>query len=209
MQLEFPARSAGAAALLMVMAACASSPSVTKTFHDPAYEGRRFGNVLVIGIADDYDARAMFERELVARIRATGTSATAYYTVIGRNPPVTRSDVANAVGERGFDAVLLTRVAAADSDVRLRSGSADTKATTKGGGVLNLFRYDYAELNEPAVVDLESSVQLTTDLYAADEEEVVWSIDTRSSGHATIAELVEAQTTAIARALSRDGLVGD
>lgn len=193
---------------LALLAGCAGTATVSKTYEDPAFSDRRYGNFLVIGVADDYEARAMFERELVSRLRGDGASATAYYTVIGRNPPITRSDVSNAVRSRNFDAVLLTRVIEADTEARLRDSAPDAEATARGGSLVNLFRYDYAELNEPARVDLSTGVTLVTDLYSAADEKRIWSIRTTSSGHPHVADLVDVQADAIARALRQDALIG-
>ena len=103
----------------------------------------------------------MTSRQPTARIRVSYLrNKGIYYTVIGRNPPITRSDVTNAVRSRKFDAVLLTRVVEAETETRLRDSAPDAEATARGGSLINLFRYDYTELNEPARVDLSTGVTL-------------------------------------------------
>ena len=74
---------------------------------------------------------------------------------------------------------------------------------------LNLFRYDYEELNEPEIIDLNRTVVLTTEMYAAADERKVWAIETTSSNKPNIGALVESSAEAIVGQLRRDGLVGN
>jgi hypothetical protein len=194
----------GLVAALSLAAGCASTANV-----DPGFSGQAFRNILVIGVAADYDGRALFEREMVSRIRAAGGSATAYYRVVGNNPPISRDDVVGAVRSGGFDAVLLTRVKDQQLTTSVKSGSTETRADTVGGSVFNLFRYDYQELNEPDIVDLKSTVVLTTELYSAADEQKVWTVDTTTRNQASIADLVENQADAIIARLKRARLLGN
>ena len=164
--------------------------------------------MLVIAVASDYDARAQFERQVASGIRASGAAATPYYTVIGRNPPVTRNDVANAVRARDFDAVLFTRVKGQASKVDVKDGISQAKTTRKDGGVVNLFRYDYQVLNEPDTVEVRTTVTLVTELYAAADEKKVWAIESVSSDMKDVSELIDRQVSAIVGQLRRDGMIG-
>lgn len=194
-------------AVSALLAGCAGTAAVHRSAYEPGHPGVPFGNVLVIAVANDYDGRAAFERELVTHVRDLGADADAYYRIAGNQPELTRELVESAVRAGGFDAVLLTRVADSDFSGRFKRGSAETKATTVGGNVFNLFRYDYTELNEPRRVDFSGSVSLTTELYAVSDETVVWAVDTESSGHAGLDEMIEVQGKAIAAQLRRDRLI--
>lgn len=198
---------AGFGVVLPLLLSCAGSASVVRTFDER--DGQTFRNVLVIGVAADYDARAMFERGVASRIRATGGSATAYYTVVGRNPPIDRATVVNAVRSRHFDAVLLTRVRDQEVEASIKDAPAATEATVIGGGVFNVFRYDYEELNEPSIIDLSSTVVLSTELYDAVEERRIWAIETTSRNKSNIGELVDSSADAIVKQLRHDRLIGD
>ena len=79
------------------------------TFEGPAYNGPVFRNILVIGVADSYNNRAAFERELVQDIKSGGAEATALYTVLDKDTPINKSTVEKVVDEGGFDAILITR----------------------------------------------------------------------------------------------------
>lgn len=195
-------------ATALLLAACGST-QVTTTLQDPSFVRASFRNVLVIAVASDYDARAQFERQMVSGIRASGASATAYYTIVGRNPPVTRNDVSNAVRARNFDAVLFTRVKGQIINrVDVKTGTSQAKTTRKDGGVVNLFRYDYAVLNEPDTVETSTDVTLVTELYAAADETKVWAIESVSTNQKDVSELIDNQVGAIVGQLRKDGMIG-
>jgi hypothetical protein len=70
----------------LVLAACGGSSTLKKTFDNPVYTKSSYSDILVIGVAGDYDNRGAFERAMASRIKATGATATASYTVFGRQP---------------------------------------------------------------------------------------------------------------------------
>ena len=191
------------------IAACATtSTSVKKTMHDDEYKGARFSNILVIAVADDYNNRAQFERNVVSGIRKSGAAATAYYTVVGNNPPVTKDAIQNAVEERGFDAVLFTRVKGSAQAVKVKDGPASAQATVKGGNVFDLFRYDYEEYDEPENVRISTEVSLLTELYVTADEKKVWAVESSSYDRQSVEQIVDSEAAAIVRRLEKDKLIG-
>ncbi len=69
------------ASLMLALSACGGSTgTVKKTLDNPKYTDLSYNDILVIGVAGDYDNRAAFERAMVSRIKAEGATAVAYYT---------------------------------------------------------------------------------------------------------------------------------
>ena len=192
----------------LLVTACGTTTSINSSLVEPDFEDAQFSNVLVIGAADNYDMRAQFERTVVSGIRESGAEATAYYTVLGNNPPVTASDVREAVRARGFDAVLFTRVKGSAQNVNVKDGPASASANVKGGNVFDLFRYDYEEYDEPENVRVSTNVQLITELYAAAEQKKVWVAESSSYDRESAEQIIDSEAQAIVRALKRDGLIG-
>ena len=193
----------------IILSACSTtSTKVTKILDDPDYRKARFSNVLVITVAADYNRRAQFERTVVSGIRKTGAEATAYYTVVGHNPPVSSSDIMNAVRARNFDAVVFTRVKNRTEEINVKDATPDAQATAIGGNLFDLFRYDYKEYNEPENIRLSTTVVLISQLYATADKKNVWAIEIKSSDRESIDNIVESAATAVAKQLARDKLVG-
>jgi len=195
--------------LAFLLAACGSSGTrVTKTMHDTSIKGTRYSNVLVVAAADNYDARAQYERMVVSAIRKTGAEATAYYTVLGRNPPVTVNDITNAVRSRGFDSVLFTRVKGSTQQMKVKDGQASAQAVAKGGSLFDLFRYDYEEYDSPENVSVSTEVVLVTELYDAAAQKKIWAVETSSFDQESVEQIVDSAAETVVKALRRDGLIG-
>jgi hypothetical protein len=188
--------------------ACASQAKTTRNLLDPAYADVKFSNFLVVAAGANYDARAQFERQLVAAIRNSGRSAAAYYTIAGNNSQITRADIGKAIAEGGFDAVLLTRVKGQENTVDVVSGAPETKTTRRSGTAFDLFRYDYEELNDPDTVEINTSVLVVTELYAAGDEKKVWAIESSASSKDGAGVLIDMQVETIIRHLRKDKLIG-
>ncbi len=202
-----PFRAIMLASLSILLAACTASTRVAKTYSDDAYANSSFSNFLVIGVAGNYNARAQFERTVVSGLRAEGASASAYYSVVQGNEPISRDAVLGAVQSGSFDAVLVTRVIGQQTDVEVKSGSAGAKATTIGGRPINFFRYNYEELNEPQSINFNMTVVLATELFSSADEKMIWAIESSSTNAASVGVLIDNTAASIVSRLRRDGLI--
>ena len=187
------------------LVACGSVPTVTPVYEDETFRGHQFYNILIVGIAADYTNRAQFERTLASGLRSKRTYATAYHTVTPGNDAISREALVRAVDTNGFDAILVTRILDQDQSVDVNRDRATAKATTIGGGPLNLFRYDYEELNEPGSISLNVDARLSTELFAAEEGTMIWSIQLESEGADNIGVLIDDTSTRIIDAVERAG----
>ena len=198
------------ASLIIVLSGCGgSTATVKKTLDNPIYTDLSYNDILVIGVAGDYDNRAAFERAMVSRIKAEGATAVAYYTVIGRNQPITRSAVSAAVKSRGFDAVLLTRVLSQSSVASIEGATTDTKVSRmEADRVIDLFRYDYEQMTDPGDINILSTVTLSAEMFSGPDETRMWAIESTISDKENIAQIIEAAADTIIHQLKEDSLVG-
>jgi hypothetical protein len=199
-----------AAALTLMLSACGTSTiKPVTTFEAPGYEDASYSNLLVIGVAGSYDTRANFERSMASRLNASGAAGTAYYSVIGRNKEITRSDVSDAVRARGFDAVVLTRIVSQESTVVEQRGASTAKATRRDAeSPIDLFRYDYEVLNNPSQINVASTVVLSTEIFSAADEKRVYAMETTISDKENVALLVDHAVEEIVAHLRKDGIIG-
>lgn len=197
-----------ALAVSALVLACANPAMTTKTMHDPAYADAVFTNFLVITFGENYDARAQFERQLVAAIKSNGEAATAYYTIAGNKAQLARDDISKAIDDGGFDAVLVTRVKGVESKVDVVSGAPETKTTRRSGTAFDLFSYDYEEMNDPDTVEVSTSVVVVCELYAASDEKKIWAIESSASSADGTGVLIDKEVETIIRHLKKDKLIG-
>jgi hypothetical protein len=186
--------------ILLLLQSCASSTTPTtviRTAYNPQSE--TFANILVISVAGDYGSRATFERELVREIANDRTAASAYYTVIGRNPQLTRAYLHDAIRAREFDAVLFTRLQGQEKE--------ELAPMRPVGAAFDLFGYDYSELNRDERIQQSRSITFVTELYSAATQQKVWAINALSLDKSTAAELIAEQAVTVAAQLRKDGFV--
>ena len=146
---------------------------------------------------------------MVSRINAESVSATAYYTVIGRDQPITRQAIRNAIRARSFDAVLLTRVVSQATDVSAKDGSSETKVSRKQSSrAIDLFRYDYEELSNSSEFVMSSSVTLSVEMFDAADEARMWAMEATISDKENVGQIIESAADIIMSQLEKDELVG-
>lgn len=187
--------------ILLVLAACATSPepaTVIRTVYDPGQEG--FDNILVISVAGDYASRAAFEQELSQTITGNDVTAVPWFTVVGRNTGLTRAFLHDAIRVRGFDAVVLTRLQGQEQE--------DLAPMRPVGPALDLFGYDYPELNRDVAIQQARAITFVTEVYSTATQKKVWSINALSVGNETAAALISEQAFTVADQLRTDDLLG-
>jgi hypothetical protein len=190
---------AAIATFVLLLASCSSPSTIIRTFSDPSVGQVRFDNVLIISVAGDFASRAQFERGIAAVFSGDDSAATAYYTVVGRNPQVSRNAIHNAVRARRFDAVLFVRLKGQDIP-----GAVANRPT---GSAFNLFLYDYVEFNAASGFKRDSTATFVSELYVADSEKKIWAIESLMFEHDSAEQVIESQVKAIAEQLRKDRLI--
>jgi len=202
---HFPSIQIATLLTALLASACASSPASSGGASSTNQGATAFGNFLVVAIADNYTNRAQYERTLVSLLKVKGASATAYYQAIGGNKPVDRDAVREVLAANSYDAVLVTRVLNTASQAELKSGSAAAKVTRREDRPLDFFRYDYEELDEPGSLEIRTEAMLASQLYRANDENVVWSMETSSKGADNIGQIIDEVAEKVVNRLRRDG----
>ena len=192
---------AATAAILLLAAGCStSSKTVVST-------DESFSNYLVIGVAQDYESRAQFERMIVHDITESGVSANTYYSAVGGNKPIDRETIESLIKSDGYDAVLIARVTHSEADAKAKSIQGQTRIDRKDEGALHLFRYDYTSLNEGYRLEFDVDVGLITEIYDTSSGERVWAIESELANREVIFELIEDAADEIVRRMRRDDLI--
>ena len=187
-------------AVIAMVSACATTPAsnVIKTVHD--IEGAApFSNILVVSVAGDIATRTEFEQAIASAISTEETTATPFYTVVGRTPQLTRNILNNVVRAREFDAIILTRLQGQDR--------ADLVPNRPTGRLFNLYLYDYAELNYPADIEVGSTVSFVVEVYETRTAKKVWAIESLIFDSKTVDSVISEQLATISAEILKDGLV--
>ena len=155
--------------------------------------------MLVISVAGDYESRALMETRLAADLAEDRARATASYTVLGRQTPLTRARLETAILSRQFDAVLFVRDKGQER--------ADLVANRPVGPEFDLFGYDYAELNYAASIEQARAITFVTEIYSTANNKKVWAVDSLSFDKETATDLINEQASTIAAQLRTDRVI--
>jgi uncharacterized Fe-S cluster-containing radical SAM superfamily protein len=196
-------------AIVAVLAACSSSMKIKRTFEDPGHVDRYYQNILVIGVAADYNARSRFERALAAALESPTTRATEYYEIAGGDQVLSREKILAAIEKYGYDGVVVTQLGNQQSEVSVKTGYSQAKVSRRSGNAVDLFRYDYEILNEPHRINIEMQVVLISDFFDAADAKRIWTAESTVSDKENIAYLLEDTAAMIARRLDQDGIVAN
>lgn len=192
----------------VLVASCASGPQTVASADVPKYAGPGVSKILVIGVADNYESRTRFERKLASDLRYAGASATAYYVLAGGDKPIVREEIEKGAADEGFDAVLISRVTNRDSAARMKTGPAGAKSTRwEADKPLDLFRYDYEELNEPDMLDVNINITIRSELFGLPTGDKLWSVETSLTDVKSLSEIIDQTSTAVVKRLQSDGLI--
>lgn len=155
------------AVVTLIVSACAAT-TLDMTWRDPAYRGRPFAKLLVVGATDDAANRRIYEDALVGALKGRGVDAVASHTLIPRESDVRRDKIAEAVKASGADGMIATRLIGVETRTTQMPGQATGQEDT------DLFHY-YSLLGSQTIVREDYRVaSLDTTVFDARTEKMVW-----------------------------------
>ncbi|HTL00445.1 MAG TPA: hypothetical protein VL379_20570 [Pseudomonadales bacterium] len=157
--------------LLWLLGLCAcSATSLTDSWQAPSLHRQAMNDVLVVAVTQNMTNRILFERGFADALKAKGITATASYDVLSQTTP-TREAVTAYVKKNDIKYVMASRLGGAEVTRELVPESVYTYYTYAGywsgyGTGVTMTRESY--------VDTTTTYVLTTSIFDAKTEEVVW-----------------------------------
>jgi hypothetical protein len=191
--------------------ACAGSTQMTATWHDDAYKRKTFERILVVGVSDDQFRRRGFESAVVDALAGNRTEAISSIEIMDADTALTDASLDAAGDKIQADAVLVTRLAKTTVQAKEIDSRVDVQAQAKGGNVVDFFRYDYKDVENPGYLQAKISFVLSSNLYETAGGTLVYSIETVTSDKNTdynsvVFDIIENTSVKIGQQLRRDGL---
>lgn len=190
-----------------IAGACAPQIEVVKLYDDPTRVSKSYKRLLVIDISSDRGQQQLFENEIVLKLRREQVEAIPGYTLIDASNGLLQEDVNRVSEEIGADGILVTRIASVDTDIDMVEGRKEIRSTCRGGDPVDYFLYDHEVLSEPDSVKLAHTVVVITNLYDADSQNRVWTIQSTCFEKTSMADVLLDNSNAIVRQLSIDQLI--
>jgi hypothetical protein len=190
----------------LVLTACAAD--VVKTFELADPEGAPFSRILVVGAHSDRSTRRVFEETLADTLRSGQTDAVSSISLMEAQAELSRETVTAAAQTARADAVLVSRL----KDVRWSATQAETRSTTEvrrkdADNLVDFFRYDYIEYEDPMSVSAVRTVVVSSDLYRVSDRARIWSVESTAVEKESVMDLIESTAASTREQLRRDGLI--
>lgn len=201
-------RMLGLAFIIAVLAgACAPQTEVVKLYDNKTRAPQTYRRLLVVDLSSEHNQQQLFENEVVARLRHEKVEATASHTLLDASNGLPRDDIRRVSSEIGADAILITHVASVDTRIDQVQGREDIQSTCRRGDPVDYFLYDHKVLREPDTVKVAHTVIVITNLYDAEDDDRIWTIQSTCFKKTSIAEVFLDEATAIVRQLRIDELI--
>jgi hypothetical protein len=201
-------------AILTVLACMAvaalAGPKVEFSWKNPAYNGVKFKNILVLALNGKAANRAEFEDELVAAISRPGSQVSPSYDFIARPDatPIDMNDMRELVREQKIDAIVVARLT-----------KKDTKTTYVPGQVWAPFPYYgtfygyygaiYPAVYTPGYMESEKEAQVEVNMYstAKPDGELVWTGTTNTFDAGSVKKVLKGLVKAVTQALEKEDII--
>ncbi len=177
----------------LMLAACASTDTkIMGTWKDDQY-ARKITKVLVVSLAEEASIRQKAEGIVVAKLRKRGVDAVASSDIMPADEKIDRDTVRAAIAGKGFDSVLVTRLLGVD----LNTGYVPPDSTI----------YNFTVKVEPGYTAHRPVVFIQINLYNTAKAQLVWSMTTQIHNHGTVADVIDAYSSAMVETLVKQGLI--
>jgi len=193
---------------LIVAACAASSGQVVKTFELVEPAGAPFSRVLVVGAHKDRSIRRQFEKTMVDALREEQVDALSSIANMPDGAALNAETVGNTAREMRADGVLVTRLKDVKWSTDFEEGRSTTEARRKeDGNLLDFFRYDYVEHEDPMHAATVRTVVVASDFYRVSDRTKIWSVESTAVEKETAMDVIESIAASTRAQLQRDGLV--
>jgi hypothetical protein len=193
---------------LLCLSGCASV-SLVESWKDQETPRKRYGDLLVVAISENRQARQIVEEVLAAELRKKGLSATPSYTVTGVEAQLSRSLIEKAVQATAADSVVTTRLVDLKERKHSSGGFVMTSRETTGyadyygAGMVSYATFDM----KPVEITTSTTYALETNLFDTATQRLVWGGITNAVDPTGVITLSERYSGVVIDALSREGFI--
>jgi hypothetical protein len=160
---------------VLLLVACASTPTLVASWRDPAQAGPLPGKLIVVGVTRSDTTRRVFEDGFTQALQAAGRDAVASHTLAGETGQISDDRMKQAVATSGATGVFTARLARVDQKIDVVPGM---PPTYYGRGYYGW--YGPAWTSQPEVIQYQEAT-IETSLWNVGSDRVVWTATTRTT----------------------------
>jgi hypothetical protein len=165
---------AGAAVLLMILTACATT-KLSGTWKDEGLSGKKFQKLLIIGAAKQQQVRELFEDEFIRQLEAQGVKAIPSYTLIPAEKMLDKETIVSHIAENRIDAVLITRLTGSKGEREMETGNTYRVPYAYYNQMHEYYKKGLESTQEPSPATTHKVIILETNIYNAETEKLAWA----------------------------------
>ena len=175
-----------------VMMSCASS-SIVASWHDQSYIDKGILNdVLIIAVTNDETVRRLYEDGFVAQLSSEGARAVPSYSLSDPDLEPTKESIEAAVKESGAQSVLITRHLSTDTKEHYRPPQVHyVHDDPFYRGIHRYYPMAYRQVYTPGYNVKVTTVSLESNLYDANNGNLVWTTRSESVDPAMTKKFVD------------------
>jgi len=163
--------------LIFFLTGCTSS-KITGEWKNPDLGNKKYTRVLVIGVAKQPDKRKFYEDEFTKQLTRQGIMAIASHTVIPRDKMQDRNTIINSVEELKMDGVIITRLLGTKQQKVVPHGKTYQVPYGYYNNMYDYYNNSFATAPPRSYAENHEYLQLETNLYDAETQALVYSINT-------------------------------
>src|SRR5215472_324634 len=201
-----------AIAVLAMALASAKSIKVVNSWLNPNYEGQKFKNVLVIGVAQDLEVRADFEDAMAAQLARPGMQTIPGNQILLRPDPKAKPDLdylRNQIRDNHIDGVVVSRLLKVDKKVISIPSSTYIAPFPYYYSFYGYLGAVYPVMYDPGYQREDITVSVETNVYATDKPDgdLVWTGVSDSFNPKSAKKVADSLVKEVPKQMEKDGLL--
>lgn len=198
---------------IFLVTAAGAAPKVKRVQKLDKDAGAPFHNILVVTLFAEYGARRTLEKRIVSLLEERGTKSVASTSMMDSNTPMTTSTYIEMIDRIGADAVLVTQLIDANSDIKVKDANPQTTVNVRPTYYFNVWNVQVAEYVEPQFVMAKAEVLIATQMLSVEKEDSVWAIESTLKFKQDVSQprpyvAYDQESKSIVKHLARDRLIG-
>ena len=187
-------------ALVILFAGCSSAnrTAITGSWDNPDHPVESFDKILIIGISDNTSARAVVEQTVADELAAEGFNvgtASQEFTDALRDELRNDRELADRhLAERGYDGVMVIALLDIKEDTYYVPGTVSYQPMSyypHYGGYYGYWGTTYTSVYNPGYYENSLSVFLESNLYAVENDVLIWSAQSRTEDPSSVQGLAD------------------
>lgn len=184
---------------------CSGGTKVIGTWKNDQITMGKINKILLIGVAKDPWVRKMFEAELKEEFADYDVEAVSSLEIVTPDEKITKENYELYFGSQNFDAVLVTRVVAQNTE---RTTVYNNYAPVYGYyGFYGYYNTAYTYAYNPGYVVEQTNVNLETNVFDTKSMQLAWSAISETFDAKKASEIIDPVVHVIVREMQSDGLV--